>query len=422
MKHGGTVRSSAARPGERAAVDGAGRTSTGANGQGSPAVKEAVAPVPFGRRSIDLVARDRPAAARAATLTEISILNESGIAHDAMVPDLPPAEFLRIHRAMVLTRAFDGRMLNMQRQGQMGTFAPGYGQEATQIGQVWPLRAGDWFSPSYRSFGAQIVRGWTMDHLMLLWAGFHEGFAPPPGVNDLPFSIVIGSHLPLATGVAMGLTIQGRRDAVLVNFGDGASSEGAVHEAMNFAAVFTAPVVFVLENNGYAISTTLEHQTGQDILAARGPACGMPGVRVDGNDVFAVMTACREALERARAGGGPTLVETVTYRMGVHTTADDPKVYRDDAEVEAWRARCPIARFEKWLAGRGLIDEAGVRAVVEACELEVMEARDRFRERAVAHPEELFDFVYESLPEELREQREEYLARLRAKGVIDPAT
>jgi len=364
---------------------------------------------PSGRRTLNIE-----------NVTDLSILGPGGEALESEIPDLPDAEFVRIYRAMVLTRKFDVRMLNMQRQGQMGTFAPGYGQEATQIPQVYWLTKEDWFSPSYRSFGAQIWRGWAMDHLMLLWAGYHEGFAPPPDVNDLPFSIVIGSHLPLATGVAMGLRYREQPGVMVCNFGDGASSEGAVHEAMNFAAVYAAPVVFVLENNGYAISTKISTQTRTETFAARAAAYGMPGIRADGNDILAMLTACREGVEHARAGNGPTLIEAVTYRMGVHTTADDPKVYRDDDEVEAWKRRCPIERFEQWLLNRGTLDAATVGRIAEDCDREVLEARDRFRERAVARPEEIFDYVYETMPPELREQKAEYLARLRRKGLNVP--
>jgi len=349
-------------------------------------------------------------------IEDIQILDEEGRASDRHVPDLTDTELLRIYRAMVLTRKFDVRMLNMQRQGQMGTFAPGYGQEATQIGQVYWLKPEDWYAPSYRSFGAQIWRGWPMEHLMLLWDGFHEGFAPPAHVNDLPFSIVIGSHVPLATGVAMAQSYREEKHVTLCNFGDGASSEGAVHEAMNFAAVYRAPVVFVLENNGYAISTTTQIQSRVDAFARRATGYAMPGVRVDGNDVLGMLVACREAIDRARAGEGPTLIEAVTYRMGVHTTADDPKVYRDDEEVSWWEQRCPIARFEKWLTARGVLDASAPERIAGECEQQVLAARDAFRERMIARPEDLFDFVYESLPGELEGQKREYFERLRRKG------
>jgi pyruvate dehydrogenase E1 component alpha subunit len=349
---------------------------------------------------------------------DLQILSERGeIVNRAREPKLADEELLRIHRAMVLTRKLDLRMLAMQRQGEMGTFAPGIGQEATQIGQVYPLTKDDWFAPSYRSFGAQLWRGWPIDQLLLLWDGFFEGFAPPEGVNDLPFSIVIGSHVPVATGVAMAMKNRGQRNCVLTNFGDGAISQGAVNEAFNFAAVFKAPIVFVCENNGWAISVPVEKQAGVKELARRGPGFGIPSIRVDGNDVLAVLVATRAACERAHSGGGPTLVECVTYRMSLHTTADDPKVYRDDADVKQWEAKCPIARFEKYLKSRRLLDDAAIARIAQECEQEVLEARESFRKRAVARPREIFDFIYDQLPPELQAQQREYFEKLKRKDV-----
>jgi pyruvate dehydrogenase E1 component alpha subunit len=359
---------------------------------------------PAGRRRIDVGSMD-----------QIQILSPDGQVDETHDPRLPAEELLRIYRAMVLTRVFDVRMLNMQRQGQMGTFAPSYGQEATQIGQVYPLTRDDWYAPSYRSFGAQIWRGWDMERLLLLWDGFFEGFPPPPGVNDLPFSIVIGSHVPLAVGVAMGMRKRGDRSAMLTNFGDGAMSQGVVAESLNFASVYQAPVVFVCENNGWAISTRTEQQAGVDTLAKRGPGFGVPSMRVDGNDVLAMIVATTEAVERARRGEGPVLIEAITYRMSLHTTADDPKVYRDPAEVEAWKSKDPLRRMEQYLIGRQLLDADAIRQIQESCEADVRSAREGFRARAKANPREIFDFVYAPLPPELEEQKQEYLRKLDRK-------
>lgn len=366
---------------------------------------------PTGRTSIDLP-----------SIEQLQILNEHGVVDPTLDPQLPREELLKIHRAMVLTRKLDIRMLNMQRQGEMGTFAPGIGQEATQIGQIYPLEQRDWFAPSYRSFGAQVWRGWPIEQLLLLWDGFFEGFAPPPGVNDLPFSIVIGSHLLPAVGVAQGIQYKekpgGPYSVMLTNFGDGAMSQGAVNEAFNFAAVSKAPIVFVCENNGWAISMPVEKQAATPALAQRGVGFGIPSVRVDGNDVLAVLVATRDAVNRARRGEGPTLIECVTYRMSLHTTADDPKVYRDDADVEKWQAKCPIARFETYLINRGLIDREGCERIAAECEQEVLDAREVFRKRAVPNPQEIFDFVYEQLPPELNLQKREYLEKLKRKGIL----
>ncbi|HRP61928.1 MAG TPA: pyruvate dehydrogenase (acetyl-transferring) E1 component subunit alpha [Phycisphaerales bacterium] len=351
------------------------------------------------------------------TIEDLRILSESGEVDTKLDPNLPAEELRKIYRAMILTRKLDLRMLAMQRQGEMGTFAPGFGQEATQIGQVYPLTKSDWFSPSYRSFGAQLWRGWKLDQLMLLWDGFFEGFAIPDGVNDLPFSIVIGSHVLPATGIAMGIRARGEDSVVVTNFGDGASSQGAVSEAFNFAAVFHAPVIFVLENNGWAISIPVEKQCGVKELARRGPAFGIPAIRVDGNDILAMIVATQQAVEHARNGKGPYLIETVTYRMSYHTTADDPKVYRTDEEVKAWEAKCPIARFEKYLKNKKVLGDEDFRRIADECEQEILQAREAFRAKAKAKPREVFDFMYEQLPPELERQKAEYFARLDRKGV-----
>ncbi|MHC4429477.1 MAG: pyruvate dehydrogenase (acetyl-transferring) E1 component subunit alpha [Planctomycetota bacterium] len=362
-------------------------------------------------------ARQRRTTVDLGTIENLQVLNEQGVVDPKREPKLDGKELFRLYRQMVLTRKLDERMLAMQRQGEMGTFAPGYGQEATQIGQIYPLRKTDWFVPSYRSFGAQLWRGWTIEGLMLLWDGFFSGFEIPEGVNDLPFSIVVGSHVPVAAGIGMAIRQRGEDGVVLTNFGDGAISQGAVNEAFNFAAVYKAPVIFVVENNGYAISIPTDKQCGTEELARRGPGFGMPGWRVDGNDILAMITATTQAAERARAGEGPTLIEAVTYRMGLHTTADDPRVYRSEDEVEQWKPRCPIARFEKYLMGKGLLDREAIEQIGRECEEEVLAGRERFRKLAKANPHEVFDFMYEELPPELEAQKREYLEKLKRKGV-----
>ncbi|MHC5023289.1 MAG: pyruvate dehydrogenase (acetyl-transferring) E1 component subunit alpha [Planctomycetota bacterium] len=352
------------------------------------------------------------------TIDDIQVLDERGqVVRPDIEPDLTEIELRRIYRAMVLTRKLDVRMLAMQRQGEMGTFAPGLGQEATQIGQIYPLRDTDWFVPSYRSFGAQLWRGWPIEQLLLLWDGFFEGFGPPEGVNDLPFSIVIGSHIPVATGIAMGVRTRGEDAVVMTNLGDGAMSQGVVNEAFNFAAVFKSPVVYMCENNGFAISMRTEKQSATPTLAQRGVGFGVPAVRVDGNDILGMIVATNRAVDHARAGRGPYLVEAVTYRMGVHTTADDPKVYRSDDEVALWEPKCPLRRFETYLKGRGLLDDETIERLGTECEQEVLAAREVFRQRAVPNAREVFDFMYEEMPPELAAQRDEYFRKLDRKGV-----
>ncbi len=350
------------------------------------------------------------------TVDELSILDEEGRADAELDPKMDRDSLLKVYQAMVKARTLDDRMITMQRQGQMGTFAPGRGQEAAQIGSVYSLRPTDWFAPSYRSFGAQMWRGWAIDQLMMLWDGYFEGFDLPEGINDLPFSIVIGCHVPLATGVAMAQTCQGTDSVVLTNFGDGASSEGDVSESLNFAAVHNAPIVFICENNGYAISLPFEKQTKIKSIAHRAPAFGMPGMRVDGNDILAMVSATKEAIDRARSGGGPTLIEAVTFRMEMHTTADDPTVYRADNEVARWTARDPISRFEKYLLASGVLDASIKTRIASDVDEEIRLGREKFKQRAKPNAQEVFDYMYAAdMPPELKAQKNEYLRKLAAR-------
>ena len=208
-------------------------------------------------------------------------------------------------------------------------------------------------------------------------------------------------------------------NCVVVNYGDGASSQGAVNEALNFAAVYKAPVVFVCENNGWAISTPVHQQASKSIFAVRGAAFDIPSIRVDGNDIFAMIHATKQAVERAKTGEGPSLIEAVTYRMSLHTTADDPTVYRADSEVEKWSQRCPLLRFEIYLKNKNVLQQSDIDRIKEECDKEVLQARDNFYAMDSANPSKLFDHLYVDMPEELKNQRNDYLKRLKHKGLRD---
>src|SRR2546425_691421 len=253
----------------------------------------------------------------------LSILDSDGNLDAALEPKLSPGELRSLHRAMVLARRFDERMVRLQRQGRIGTFAPIKGQEASQLGSVITLRATDWMVPSFRETAAMIWRGWPIEKILLFFAGYVEGGRPAPDQRDLPITIPVGTQLPHAVGLAYAAQYRGDDAVVMAYFGDGATSEGDFHEALNFAGVWHVPVVFVCQNNQWAISVPLKKQTHSKTIAQKALAYGLPGIQVDGNDVLAVYTAAREAVERARAGEGPTLIECVTYRLGVHTTAPD---------------------------------------------------------------------------------------------------
>jgi pyruvate dehydrogenase E1 component alpha subunit len=349
-------------------------------------------------------------------IDELSILDPQGQVDKALEPKLNNDELLRLYRYMVLTRELDDRMIKMQRQGKLGTFAPCLGQEATQIGYIYPLRKEDWVAPSYRAPGAQLWRGWAIEQILLFWNGYEAGACTPAGVNDLPVAIPVGSHPILGVGIAMAMKLRQAGTVVLTAFGDGATSEGDVLEAFNFAGVYQAPIVFVCENNQYAISLPRAQQTKAETIAQKAIAFGFDGVKVDGNDVLAMIVATQAAVDKARAGGGPTLIEAYTYRMHVHTTADDPKKYRGDEEVKAWAKKCPVLRFEKYLQGKGALDSKLIEEIRKDVQEEVRRGVELFERQCVPKPEVMFDYTYANMPADLAEQKQEFLRALAARG------
>jgi pyruvate dehydrogenase E1 component alpha subunit len=323
-------------------------------------------------------------------------------------PRLSSDELKRLYRAMVLGRRLDERMVRLQRQGRIGTFAPIKGQEAAQLGSVAALRPADWMVPSFRETAAMLWRGWPIEKLLLYFAGYLEGGQPGPEQHDLPIAIPVATQLPHAVGLAYAAQYRGDDVVTMVYFGDGATSEGDFHEAMNFAGVWHVPVVFVCQNNQWAISVPLKKQTHSRTLAQKALAYGFTGLQVDGNDILAVYAASREAVERARAGDGPTLLECVTYRLGVHTTADDPTKYRSNEEVAEWERKDPLTRFSGYLKKKGLLDE-GVEAQVDE---EIARAVQRFEAVGAPDPLVMFDHAYAIPPAHVAVQRDALASRL----------
>src|SRR5216117_21427 len=340
----------------------------------------------------------------------LSILDSDGNLDAALEPRLSPAELKSLYRAMLLGRRFDERMVRLQRQGRIGTFAPIKGQEASQLGSVVTLRATDWMVPSFRETAAMIWRGWPIEKILLFFAGYVEGGRSAPDQNDLPITIPVATQLPHAVGLAYAAQYRGDDAVVMAYCGDGATSEGDFHEALNFAGVWHVPIVFVVQNNQWAISVPLKKQTHSRTIAQKALAYGFPGLQVDGNDVLAVYAASREAVERARAGEGPTLIECVTYRLGVHTTADDPTKYRTAEEVAEWERKDPLTRFAAYLKKKRLLED-GLEAQVDE---EIAAAIARFEATAPADPLVMFDHVYAELPPELKAQRETLAETLRS--------
>jgi pyruvate dehydrogenase E1 component alpha subunit len=323
---------------------------------------------------------------------------------------------------MLLGRRLDERMVRLQRQGRIGTFAPIKGQEAAQIGSVVTLAASDWMVPSFRETAAMLWRGWPVEKLLLFFAGYLEGGQPGPEQHDLPITIPVATQLPHAVGLAYAAQYRGDDAVVMAYFGDGATSEGDFHEAMNFAGVWHLPIVFVCQNNQWAISVPLKKQTHSRTIAQKALAYGLPGLQVDGNDVLAVHAACHEAVTRAREGDGPTLIECVTYRLGVHTTADDPTKYRSQEEVAEWERKDPLTRFSAYLDTKHLL-EPGLEEQVDA---EIARAVTAFEAVGPADPLTIFDHVYAERPAHLEREREELVRRLgttaAAPSPASPAT
>ena len=337
----------------------------------------------------------------------LSILNEKGKLDQDIEPDLSDKLLRKLYRAMVRGRQFDRFLLTLQRQGRIGTFAPIEGQEAAQIGPAAALRSDDWMVPSFRETGAALWRGVPLDGILLYNAGYNEGAAVPDDQFTLPIAVPVASQLPHAVGISYALKLRGSDKVVMTFFGDGATSEGDFHEALNFAAVYGTPTIFVCQNNQWAISLPRDQQTRSKSLAQKSLAYAMPGIQVDGNDILATYAAAAEAVERARNGDGPTLIECVTYRMGVHTTADDPSRYRSDEDVEKWHKRDPIDRFRTYLKKKKLLSDSDIEELELQIEKEIEDAWENAQSQMeeIGAPKAMFDHVYATLPPYLERQR-----------------
>ena len=315
---------------------------------------------------------------------------------------LAESELLELYRRMVLLRTFDERAVVYQRQGRIGTYAIAWGHEAIQAGATFALGDDDWIFPSYREGAIGLVRGMPAETILHWWRGHPAGWWSPADWNVASICVPIATHVPHAAGLAWGKKLRGENVVAMAFFGDGATSEGAFHEGVNLAAVMNAPAVFVCNNNQWAISTPIEAQTRAEALADKAVGYGIPGVRVDGLDVLAVYEAAREAVERARSGGGPTLIEAVHYRAAPHGTADDPRAYIDLARVEEERANECVGRYERFLRDAGLVTDELVAATRKDAE-DLMRAGITAAEAAPPpDPELMFTHAYVDPPPNLR--------------------
>jgi len=319
------------------------------------------------------------------------------------------AELVALYRAMVLARAFDAKAVALQRTGRLGTFPSALGQEAVGVGLGAAMRKDDVFLPSFREHGAQLWRGVSLVELFLFWGGDERGSDFAVAREDFPICVPVATHAPHAVGVALAFKLRHQQRVAVCAFGDGATSKGDVAEALNMAGVWRLPLVFVINNNRWAISVPVTQQTAAETLAQKAIAAGIEGEQVDGNDVIAVREALARAVAKARAGGGPHLIEALTYRLSDHTTADDARRYRSDADVSPHWGEDPITRLRNHLVGRDMwakADEEGLLAEVSAA---VDKAAESYLATPPQDPTAIFDFTYETLPKDLIEQRQAVL-------------
>jgi 2-oxoisovalerate dehydrogenase E1 component alpha subunit len=353
-----------------------------------------------------------------------SLLEDDGSTRPG-APEISADEARRLYRGLLQVRIVDDRMMKLQRQGRLGFYMLSLGEEATHFGGAFPLRPTDWIFPSYREPGAAFWRGYSIrDYANQLFGNAEDpikGRQMPVHhsvrwCNYVSISSPVGTQIPQATGMAMAAKISHKDDVALVYFGEGTTSTGEFHVGLNFAGVFKAPVIFICRNNGWAISTSTKRQTASSSYAVKALAYGMPGVRVDGNDLLAMIAVVRDAAARARAGEGPTLIEAVTYRRGGHSSSDDPSQYRDPADVTRWEAHDPIERWRRYLERRGLYDEALHGEYTREITEELMEALKRAEGVGAPAVETMFDDVYVDVPAHLQEQRAELVALPRQKS------
>ncbi|SIR71295.1 pyruvate dehydrogenase (acetyl-transferring) E1 component subunit alpha [Micromonospora avicenniae] len=346
----------------------------------------------------------------------VSLLDPTGTPLPARTDYPEPAvDLLReLYRRMVVGRRFDTQATALTKQGRLAVYPSSRGQEACQVGAMLAVRDTDWVFPTYRESMALVSRGLDpIEVLTLLRGDWHCGY-DPAARRTAPQCTPLATQCVHAAGLAYGEAHQGRDTVALAFIGDGATSEGDFHEGINFAAVFKAPVVYFVQNNRYAISVPLSRQTAAPSLAYKGVGYGVPSEQVDGNDPVAVLAVLTRAVEHARAGNGPFLVEAHTYRMEPHTNADDATRYRDGAEVDAWRDRDPIVRLEKYLRDRGELDDEAVAAVAAEAEAYAADVRERMNAQPTVDPLSLFDHVYAQPTPQLIEQREQICAELAA--------
>ncbi|MBI2663167.1 pyruvate dehydrogenase (acetyl-transferring) E1 component subunit alpha [Candidatus Woesearchaeota archaeon] len=336
----------------------------------------------------------------------LSILDENGKADSKLMPKLSNNDIKLMYELMKKTRIFDEKALKLQREGRLGTYASSLGQEAAQIGSAYALDKEDFIFPSFREQGVYLLRGMPIDQYLAYWRGDERGMYSTKKVNMFTVTIPVGTHMLHAAGFGWASKIKKESRVVVTYFGDGATSEGDFHEAMNFASVFEIPLIFICQNNQYAISVPVSKQTKSATIAQKAIAYGMYGIKVDGNDVFAMYKSTKEAVERAKKGK-PTLIEAFTYRRNDHTTSDDAKKYRNDKELKQWDKKDPIERLKKYMITKKLWTKEYEEELDRKFNDEMDEAIKKMESIEDPKKEDILNYVYAELDENLKEQKEE---------------
>ncbi|GGA93238.1 pyruvate dehydrogenase E1 component subunit alpha [Ornithinibacillus halotolerans] len=341
------------------------------------------------------------------------ILNEDGeVVNQDDMPELSDDDLKELMKRMVYTRILDQRSIALNRQGRLGFYAPTAGQEASQLGSHFALEKDDYILPGYRDVPQLIWHGLPLYQAFLFSKGHFHGNQMPEGVNALPPQIIIGAQYVQAAGVGLGLKMRGKKNVAITYTGDGGSSQGDFYEGINFAGAYGANNIFIIQNNGFAISVPREKQTAAKTLAQKAVAAGIEGIQVDGMDVLAVYAATKHARDRAIAGEGPMLIETITYRYGPHTmSGDDPTRYRSADLDSEWEKKDPLVRFRKFLESKNLWTEEEENQVIEQAKEDIKEAIKKADQHPKMKVTELISNMFETLPNNLQEQMEEYKAK-----------
>lgn len=340
----------------------------------------------------------------------LQVLDEKGEADEALMPGISGEEIKKGYELIILSRVFDERALSLQREGRIGTYASVLGQEASQVGSalaVKKLLKNPWVFPSFREMCVYIALGYPPYMLYQYWSGDERGISPPEGLNIFPLCVPVGTQIPYAVGAAVAVKYKKENTAVITYFGDGGTSKGDFHEGLNMAGVFKLPVVFICQNNQWAISVPIAKQTASMSIAQKAVSYGFPGVQVDGNDLLAVYKATEEAIERALKGEGPTLIECFTYRLSDHTTADDAKRYRTGEEVERWKEKDPVKRLRAFMEKKGLWSPEFEEGAMKKAASAVDEAVKQEESVTPASPRDIFKYTYHSLTRRQKKQLEE---------------